>query len=254
MNNQIASKQPVQIKKSKFHFKFSERSLNMGKTIRFFIFLLAVLTLSSCSTKLQVDESSCNIDMGLRVTIDVTDVSPRVFFDELARELDCDIPVSPFLWKHVTLHVEDATISEVLALAVPQIGAKYILNGNHLAIKPLTIIDKMRAKQWEKFNQSMEERNRILQSRLPEGMSFTDVPLSTVLEEISKASGLEIKPYKDEGERKVTIELSGMTVEEAIKAVLLYVDGEGAVLIKESWLFHHLYGQYWPWGYPPTFQ
>ena len=67
-----------------------------------------------------------------------------------------------------------------------------------------SIIDKMRAKQWEEFNKMMEERNRILQSRLPEGMTFEDVPLSSVLEEISKVSGLEIKPWKDEGDRKVT--------------------------------------------------
>jgi len=115
-----------------------------------------------------------------------------------------------------------------------------------------SIIDKMRAKQWEEFNRMMEERNRILQSRLPEGMTFEDVPLSSVLDEISKVSGLEIKPWKDEGDRKVTLDVSGMTIDEAIKAVLLYVDGEGAVLIRQKYFLHHSWGQYWPWGYPPT--
>jgi len=110
----------------------------------------------------------------------------------------------------------------------------------------------MRAKQWEEFNRMMEERNRILQSRLPEGMTFEDVPLSSVLDEISKVSGLEIKPWKDEGDRKVTLDVSGMTIDEAIKAVLLYVDGEGAVLIRQKYFLHHSWGQYWPWGYPPT--
>lgn len=106
-----------------------------------------------------------------------------------------------------------------------------------------TIINKMQANYWD-------ERNRILQSRLPEGMSFEEVPLSTVLEEISKTSGLDIKPWEGEGDRKVTVDVSGMTVNEALKAVVLDVDGEGAVLIKMGG-FNTSYGQHWLWGYPP---
>ena len=97
----------------------------------------------------------------------------------------------------------------------------------------------------------MEERRRILQSRLPEGMTFEDVPLSTVLDEISKASGLNIKPWKDEGDRKVTLDVSGMTVDEALRAVVLHVDGEGAVLIEQKYFLHYSWGQHWLWGYPP---
>jgi hypothetical protein len=47
--------------------------------------------------------------------------------------------------------------------------------------------------------------------------------------------------------------VSGMTVEDALKAVVLYVDGEGAVMIEQKYFLHHSYGQYWPWGYPPPF-
>jgi len=224
----------------------------MVKKILIFVFLLAILILSSCSPKPQADEPSCTIHLGLRVTMDVTDVKPQVVFDQLARELNCDISVSPLIWKHVTLHVTNAPIHEVLALVCPQIGGKYIQNENNLAIKPLTIIDRMRAKQWERFNKDMEERNRILQSRLPEGMIFTDVPLSSVLKEISKVSGLDITSWKDEGDRMVTADVSGMTVEESIKVVLLDVDGEGAVLIRRSYGYPPVYGQYWPWGYPPV--
>ena len=121
-----------------------------------------------------------------------------------------------------------------------------------LALSSCTLIDKVQAKQMENFNRYMEERNRILQSQLPEGMTFEDVPLSTVLEEISKASGLTIKPWKDEGDRKVTIDVSGMTVDDALKAVVLYVDGEGAVLIEQKYSLHHSWGQHWLWGYPPN--
>ena len=108
-----------------------------------------------------------------------------------------------------------------------------------------TINNKMRDNYWA-------ERNRMLQSRLPEGMSFEEVPLSSVLEEISKASGLVIKPWKDEGDRKVTLDVSNMTIDEAIKAVVLFVDGEGAVLIRQKYFLHHSWGQYWLWGYPPS--
>jgi len=229
------------------------RSVSIKETMTGFLAtILVVLLLSSCSLKTQEDEATCRVDMEMRVTINVTDVKPKVVFDQLAREPDCAITVSPFVRKHVTLQVENAKVSEVLARVCSQIGCKYILNENHLAIKPLTIIDKMRAKQWEEFNRMMEERNRILQSFLPEGMTFEDVPLSSVLDEISKVSGLEIKPWKDEGDRKVTLDVSSMTIEEAIKAVLLYVDGEGAVLIRQKYFLHHSWGQYWPWGYPPA--
>jgi hypothetical protein len=229
------------------------RSKSMEKTIQFFFILLAFLVLSSCSPKDQVNNPSCSTNMWKRVTIDVTDAKPQVVFDQLAHELDCAISVSPFVRKHVTLQVENARIYEVLASVCSQIGCKDILYEDHLAIKPLTIMDKMRAKQWEEFYRMMEERKRILQSRLPEGMTFEDVPLSSVLQDISQVSGLNIRPWKDEGDRKVTIDVSGMTVDEALKAVVLYVDGEGAVLIEQKYFLHHSWGQYWLWGNPPSF-
>ena len=227
-------------------------SVSMKRTIGFLFVLFTVLLLSACSSKVQTDEPSCTVDMDMRVTIDVTNAEPQVVFDQLASDPDCAIAVSPFVTKHVTLHVENATVTEVLDIVCSQIGCKYILNENHLAIKPLTIIEKMRAKQWEEFNRMMEERRRILQTRLPEGMTFEDVPLSAVLEEISKASGLEIKPWKDEGDRKVTMDVSSLTVDEALEAVVRYVDGEGAVLIEQKYFLHHSWGQHWLWGYPPN--
>jgi len=234
---------------SKF-FSTRKRS-NIG--IGFLFVLLAVLVLSSCSPKDQVTNSSCSINMWKRVTINVTDAKPRVVFDQLARELDCDISVSPLIRKHVTLQMENARVFEVLARVCSQIGCKDILYENQLAIKPLTIIDKWQAQRWEDFNKNMAERRMILQSRLPEGMTFENVPLSSVLQEISRVSGLNIRPWKDEGDRKVTIDVSGMTVDEALKAVVLYVDGEGAVLIEQKYFLHHSWGQHWLWGYPPSF-
>jgi hypothetical protein len=142
--------------------------------------------------------------------------------------------------------MQNVRASDVIVTVSQQLDAKWIYNvGGRLSIMPLTIIDKMKAKQWEEFNRMMEERRRILQSRLPEGMTFEDVSLSSVLQEISEASGLTIKPWEDEGDRMVTIDVSGMTVDEALKAVVLYVDGEGAVLIEQKYFLHHSWGQYW---------
>ena len=224
----------------------------MRKTICFFVLLLAVLSLSACSPRPRADEPACNLDMGVRVSIDVTNALPRTVFDQLSHELGCNIRVSPFLWKPVTLHVEDASIWVVLARVLPQIGGKYILNGSQLSIAPYTIFDRMQAFKGENQIRDNVERNRILQSRVPEGLHFADVPLSTVLDEISQACGLEITPWEDEGDRKVSIDLNGMTFEEAIKAVLTEVNGEGAVWIELSYGFPRAHGQYWPWGYPPT--
>jgi hypothetical protein len=208
--------------------------------------LLAVIAMSACSSKARAEDPSCYIDMGMRVTIKVTDVKPQVVIDRLATNPDCAITLYPFVGKHVTVDVENATVSEVIGIICPQLRCKWILNENHLTIRPYTFIDKWQDYQWVE----LEQQRTILQSRLPEGMVFENVPLSAVLKEISKACGLTIKAWKDEGDRKITMDVSGMTVDEALKAVIRYVDGEGAVLIKSGGLFG-AYGQHWPWGYPP---
>ena len=207
--------------------------------------ILAVITLSSCSSKAQTEDPSCYIDMGMRVTINVTDVKPQVVIDQLATNPDCAITLYPFFGKHITVNVENATVSEVIGIICPQIRCRWILNENHLTIRPYTFIDKWQDNQWVELKQ----RRTILQSRLPEGMVFENVPLNAVLKEISKACGLTIKAWKDEGDRKVTMDVSGMVVDEALKAVIRSVDGEGAVLIKSGGLLGS-YGQHWPWGYP----
>jgi hypothetical protein len=219
----------------------------MLKLIGCLLVFLVAIALSSCSPKARAADPSCYIDMGMRVTINVTDVKPQVVIDQLAANPDCAITLYPFVGKHVTVNVENATVSEVIGIICPQLKCKWIVNENHLTIRPYTIIDKWQDNHWVE----LEQRNIILQSSLPEGMVFEDVPLSAVLKEISQACGLTIKAWEDEGDRKVTMDVSGMTVDEALKAVIRYVDGEGAVLIKSGGLFGS-YDQHWPWGYPPS--
>jgi hypothetical protein len=201
------------------------RSKSMEKTIGFFFVLLAILVLSSCSPKNQADESSCYVDMGMRVTINVTDVEPKVVFDQLAQNPDCAITVSPFVRKHVTLHVENATVTEVLAIVCPQIECKYTFDGQHLFISRLTFLDKLN-------HQAQDEWQRKFEVRLPEGMRFEDATVSNVLAKISTVSGLEITPWEGEGDRKVTLDLSGMAVDEALEAIVRQIAGEGVVMVK----------------------
>lgn len=224
------------------------RSASIRETMAGFLaIILVVLLLFACSSKTQEDEANCRIDMTMRVTINVTDVKLQVVTDQLATNPDCAITVYPFLYKHVTVNVENATVSQVIGILCPQIKCKWILKENHLTIRPYTIIDKWQDNKWVE----MQQHRTILYGHLPEGMVFENVPLSAVLKEISKACGLTIKAWKDEGDRKVTIDVSGMTVDEALKAVIRYIHGEGAVLIKSGDLLGS-YSQHWPWGYPPS--
>ncbi len=253
MKTKIGFEVNKQAGKSESRLTLKERSLHMGKTMCLFVMILAAVLLSACAGKGEHEQSYCPIDMHKYVSIDVTDADPRTVFDQLDGQADCSITVSPFVRKHVTLHAVHATVASVFSDVCQQIGCKYILNDNHVTIKPYTIIDKLQAAKWKKFNQVMAERQRILESRLPEGMRFENITLTMALQEISKATGLEFKPWKDEGERKVTIDVSGMIVNDAVKALLLNVAGEGAVLIKPGSERLNSYGQHWPFGYPPVF-
>lgn len=201
------------------HHKFTNR------VIGFLFVFLAIVILSSCSLINKADNPSCTVDMGMPVTIDVTDVNPKVVFDQLAPNPDCAITVSPFVRRHVSLHVHDATVSEVLALVCSQTDSKYTYDGQRLVISRLTWLDK-------RNQQAQEEWQKKFEVRMPEGMVFKDATARSVLVEISKVSGLEITPRPYEDSRKVTLDISGKTVDEALKAVVIQIDGNGAVMVK----------------------
>ena len=199
-------------------------SKSMKPMIRSLIILFAILVLSSCSTGGRAASTSCSI--GKRVTIDVTNARPREVFDQLSDQLNCKITVYPFFMHTVTVHMKNAKASDILVAVCPQLDAKWIYNvGGRLSIMPLTRIDK-------ESNRQFTEMNMKFKTRLPEGMVFENVPMSTVLEEISNASGLELTPMEGEGDLLVTTDVSGMTVDEALEAVVRYVDGEGSVVVK----------------------
>jgi hypothetical protein len=170
----------------------------------------------------------------MRITIDVTHAKPQVIFEKLAKNPDCAITVYPAFWKHVTLHMQDATVSSILAAVCEQIDCKYTFDGKHLSISHQNFIDKLRMQARLREDQAREAWFEKFKVHLPESMHFEDAKVSCVLAEISKVSGLEISPWEGEGESKVTLDISDMTVNEALKAIVLFIDGNGAVKVK-SW-------------------
>lgn len=205
------------------------RSKSMEPMILFIFILFTILVLSSCSSGDRAASTSCSI--GKRVTIDVTDARPRDAFDQLSKELNCKITVYPFFLHTVTVHMKNAMASEILVAILPQLDAKYIYNEGRLSIMPLTAREK-------RNTQAQEEWWKKLEIILPQGLRFEEASVSSVLAEISAASGLEITPWEGEGDQKVTLDISGMTVNEALEAVVRQIeDCEGVVLVK-SWDGH----------------
>jgi hypothetical protein len=83
--------------------------------------------------------------------------------------------------------------------------------------------------------QAEEEWQRKFEVRMPEGMHYDDATVSSVLEDVSEVSGLEITAWEGEGDQTVTLDISGMTVDEALEAVVRQIDDcEGVVMVK-SW-------------------
>jgi len=169
--------------------------------------------------------ASAQTDLGKRVTINVTQVAPREVFELLARELGCTITVDPAVKKPLTLQVVDTPVTDVLTVICRSIDCEYRFDGKNLFIKPLSASRRRQVA-------SMEEHSRKLESRLPANMHFDGTPLKEVLDTIGKAAGLELRPWEGEGTRKVTVEVGGKTVNEALEAVVHQIDGEGVVMMK----------------------
>ncbi len=175
-------------------------------------------------------------NLGKRVTIDVTGAAPQKVFELLAHELDCEITVDRAVKKPLTLRLVDRPASDIIVTICQSIKCEWRFDGKNLFIKPLSAGRRRQIA-------SMEEHSRKLESRLPTGMHFDGTPLKDVLKTIGKAAGLKLRPWKDEGSRKVTIDVGGRTVNEALEAVVRQIDGEGVVMTQPwggSWSQYRL--------------
>jgi hypothetical protein len=176
--------------------------------------------------------ASAQTNLEKRVTIDVTEVTPQKVFDLLARELDCKITVDQAVKKPLTLRLVDRPASDIIVTICQSIECEWRFDGKNLFIKPLSAGTKSYTASMEKISSRTEERSKKFESRLPTGMHFDETPLQDVLDTIGKTAGLELRPWKDEGGRKVTIDVGGKTVSEALEAVLRRIDGEGVVMLR----------------------
>jgi hypothetical protein len=152
----------------------------------------------------------------------------------LAHELDCKITVDGAVKKPLTVQVVDTPASDIIVTLCQSIGCEWRFDGKDLFIKLLSAGRRRSAASMKVMSREAEELSGKLQSRLPPGMHFDGTPLLDALDTIGKAAGLNLRPWKDEGGRKVTIDVGGTTVNEALEAVVRQIDGEGVVMMRTS--------------------
>ncbi len=154
----------------------------------------------------------------------------------LARSLNCNVKVDPAVKKAVTLRAVDTPAGDIVVRICQSIRCEYRFDGKDLFIKPLSSSRRREAA-------STLEHAKKLESRLPADMQFSNTPLKDVLRTIGKAVGLGLRPWKDEGSRKVTIDVGGKTVDDALAAIVRQIDGEGVVMMRTwagSWGQHRV--------------
>jgi hypothetical protein len=176
--------------------------------------------------------ASAQTNLGKRITIDVTEVTPQKVFELLAHELNCKITVDRAVKKPLTLRLVDRPASDIIVAICQSIQCEWRFDGKNLFIKPLSAGMRRNAASMKEFSKRMEERSRKFESRLPAGMHFDGTPLQDVLDTIGKTAGLKLRPWKDEGGRKVTVDVGDKTVNEALEAILRQIDGEGVVMLQ----------------------
>lgn len=169
--------------------------------------------------------ASTQTNLGKRVTIDVSEATPQKVFELLAHELDCKITVDRAVKKQLTLRLVDRPANDIIVTICQSIECEWRFDGKNLFIKPLSATRRRQAAH-------TLEHSKKLESRLPAGMQFNSIPLKDVLYTVGKAAGLELRPWKDEGSRQVTIDVGGKTVEEALTAIVHQIGGEGVVMMR----------------------
>jgi type II secretory pathway component GspD/PulD (secretin) len=153
-------------------------------------------------------------DLGKRVSMEVNTVTPQEAFGSLARSLDCEVSVDPAVRQPVTLRVFNVTARTALSAICESIGCRYRLDGKKLVIEPLP------SKAGPKVLDVRKKADQLLlnfKKPMPQGMRFENAPLGSVLAAISDAAGFEITVEPLEADKKVTVDLSGRTIQEALK-------------------------------------
>ena len=192
------------------------------KTSLFTAVATVYLTLSPPSQAVSADTT----DLGRRITLAVTNASPQHVFGLLAEVLQCRIKVDPGLKTPITLRVVDARIRDILPALSRLIDCEWRFDGTNLFIRPMPESRK-------RSQHAMDAFEKKLKSPLPAGMQFDGLTLKSALGAIGKAAGLKLRPWKGEGDRKVTLDVGGKTVDEALKALIAQIpNAEGVVMIQ----------------------
>jgi hypothetical protein len=190
---------------------------------------------------------SAQTSLNKRVTIDVTEVAPRQVMELLARAVGCTIEdgsgslqsiktllgmkeqcrffVDPAVTQPLTMRLVDVPVYSVLPMICQSIGCEYRFDGTNVWLKPLSGGRK-------RDDAARMAYYRKMQAPLPQNMRFVNVTLANVLRALSAASGMDLEPWKDEGNRMVTIDVSGKSLDQALQAIVSQIDGYGYVRVR----------------------
>jgi hypothetical protein len=190
---------------------------------------------------------SAQTSLDKRVTIDVTEVAPGQVMELLARAVGCTFEVGsgsmqsiktmlgmkepcrffvdPAVTQPLTMRLVNVPVSSVLPMICKSIGCEYRFDGTNVWLKPLS--DRRK-----RDDAARMAYYRKMQAPLPQNMRFVNVTLVNVLKALSAASGMDLEPWKDEGSRLVTIDVSGKALDQALQAIVAQIDGYGYVRVR----------------------
>jgi hypothetical protein len=190
---------------------------------------------------------SAQTSLNKRVTIDVTEVAPRQVMELLARAVGCRLSddsdlllpvkkllgvkqecffwVDPAVTRPLTMRLVDVPVYSVLPMICQSIGCEYRFDGTNVWLKPLSDGRK-------RDDAARMAYYRKMQAPLPQNMRFVNVTLANVLKALSAASGMDLEPWKDEGNRMVTIDVSGKSLDQALQAIVAQIDGYSYVRVR----------------------
>jgi len=209
---------------------------------------------------------SAQTNISKRVTIDVSEAAPRHVVELLARAVVCRISddsylLSPikkllgieqqcFFWLHPavtqpqTMLLVNVPVSIVLPTISQSIGCEYRFDGTNVWIKPGSKGTKtgrreggadLRPVGVDSPNREAGRAEfwRTLRTPLPRNLRFTNATFSNVLDALAAVSGMDLEPWKDEGRRLVSIDVSGKPLVDALQAIVTHIDGYGYVRVRD---------------------
>ena len=193
---------------------------------------------------------SAQTSLNKRVTIDVTAVPPRDVVALLARAVGCTIGrrirpgaagreapagsrrtcrfhVDPAVTRPLTMRLVDVPVDAALRMICQSIACEYRFDGTNVWLE---------AAVGEPEAHDQRDGGVLPEAREPAaaGHAFRRRDARERARGHREGGRARVEAVQGEGDRKVTLDVGGKTVNEALEAVVRQIDGEGVVMIR-SW-------------------